>query len=39
MEAVNSVILIFSVSMGYLACVHDLKIEQHVHMGKEGQHH
>lgn len=23
--------------MGYLVCVHDLKIEQHVHTGREGQ--
>lgn len=26
--------LIFAVSMGYLACVHDLEIKTHVHMGE-----
>lgn len=29
--------LIFAVSMGYSACVHDLEIKTHVHMGERWQ--
>lgn len=33
MEAVQGVTLVFSIAVGYLACVYDLELKQHVHTG------